>query len=94
MADGSLERIELDRNLADKLENASQLEKVKLYQAENIWYEAIANLAQLKCNVATETKAAQKWMDVENINNVPNLSSQFLDNYCQKDLEAQSIVMQ
>lgn len=94
VADGSLERIELDRNLADKLENASQLEKVKLYQAESIWYEAIANLAQLKCNVATETKAAQKWMDVENINNVPNLSSQFLDNYCKKDLEAQSIVMQ
>lgn len=94
VAYGSLKRIELEQDLADKLDNASQLEKVKLYQSADIRHEAIANLVQLKCNVVAETKAAQKWMQVEKIDNITSLFYQSFDNYCGENLEAKSTLLQ
>jgi hypothetical protein len=89
VADGSIQRIKLEPDLANKLENAVQLEKVKLFQSANIWYDAIANLSQLKCNVAVETKAAQGLIQLENINDNLNLFSQSLDSYCRNNVETE-----
>ncbi len=89
VADGSIQRIKLEPDLANKLENAAQLEKVKLFQSANIWYDAIANLSQLKCNSAVETKATQGLIQLENINDNFKLFSQSLASYCLNNVETE-----
>lgn len=94
VADGSLKRIKLEQELAEKLANASQLEKVKLYQSANIWHEAIANLAQLKCNNLVNSENNQQLMEIKNLNDILNLSSQSFDSYCSNNFALESNVMQ
>lgn len=93
VADGSLQRIELNLNLASKLKNASPLEKVKLYREANIGHDAIANLANLKCNIADQSMIAEQLMQLDNLNDNTNLFSQFL-NICPSASETDSIVIQ
>ena len=93
VANGSLQRIELNLDLASKLKNASPLEKVKLYREANIWHEAIANLANLKCNIADQSMIAEQLIQIDNLNDNTNLLSQF-SNICPSASEAESIVMQ
>ena len=93
VANGSLQRVELDGELAQKIDNASGLEKVKLYQEANIWHEAIANLANMKCNSKAEGVVSQKWID-EEFSNLLNLSNRSFQSYCLNNLESEPLVMQ
>ena len=94
LAEGSLKRIELDKNLAEKLEFSSPSQKVKLYQAANIWHEAIANSTELKCDSNAQNIATPKWLNVENIDdNSERLFSQSLNSYCPNNIGITSIVM-
>ena len=81
IAKGSLQRVELDGELAKEISNASGLEKVKLYRQADIWHEAIANLANFKCNSQAESVVTQEWID-EEFTNIPNLSNQSFQSYC------------
>ena len=92
VANGSLQRVELDSELTQKINNASGLEKVKLYRQAGIWHEAIANLANLKCDFKTEFMS-QKWLD-EEFTNIPNLSNQSFQNYCLNNSNSEPLAMQ
>ncbi len=46
--EGSIQRVDLDASLAQKLERATIIERVELYQSASIWYDAVATLAELK----------------------------------------------
>ncbi|MEO0927477.1 MAG: DUF928 domain-containing protein [Cyanobacteria bacterium J06643_13] len=94
VASGSLKRIELESSLALKLQHASLAEKIKLYQGANIWHEAIANLAQLKCSATAEPPSFQTLIEVDENYQSSNLFSQSLDTYCSANLKAESIAVQ
>ncbi|MEO1671946.1 MAG: DUF928 domain-containing protein [Cyanobacteria bacterium J06631_2] len=94
VADGSLKRIELESSFAAKLQNAPLAEKIKLYQSANIWHEAIANLAQLKCNITPDSFTAQKLVEIEQSNQSADLFTQSLDTYCSGNFKAESMAVQ
>lgn len=94
LANGFIKRVKLDKNLAKQLETASDLEKIRLYQSANIWHEAIANLANLKCNLTAESVTTQQWMEVENVDDSSELFSHSLDTYCATNSNLEPIVMQ
>lgn len=94
VADGSVKRIELESSFAAQLQYASLEEKIKLYQSANIWHEAIANLAQLKCNQAPDGSSVQKFREIEQNDESAALFSQSLDTYCSADFQRESQVMQ
>ena len=85
VANGSLKRVELDGELTQKINNASRIEKVKLYQEANIWHEAIANLANMKCDSQREVGSA-KWND-EEFTDVLDLSNRSFQSYCLNNSE-------
>lgn len=91
VANGSLQRVELDSELTQKINNASGLEKVKLYRQADIWHEAIADLANL-CNSQTEV-VSQQWID-EEFASVPNISNRAFQNYCFNNLDSEPLAMQ
>ena len=80
VASGSLQRVELDGELVKKINNASGIEKVKLYQEADIWHEAIANMANMKCDSEAEAVSA-KLLD-EEFTSVLNLSNRSFQTYC------------
>ena len=82
VANGSLQRIKLERVLASRLENASTIEQVKLYQEADIWHEAIANLARLQCDLTAEKFISQAKIDNEKIEDYARLLVQSEENYC------------
>ncbi|MEO1693030.1 MAG: hypothetical protein AAFR63_16115, partial [Cyanobacteria bacterium J06631_6] len=57
-------------------------EKIKLYQGANIWHEAIANLAQLKCRATAEPPSFQTLIEADQGNQDSNLFFPPLDNHC------------
>ena len=87
VANGSLQRVKLEPALADKLENASTIEQVKLYQKADIWHEAIVNLARLKCDLTAEKFSSQVNIDDKEIEHYTRLLIQSKENYCHKNSE-------
>jgi hypothetical protein len=59
--EGSIQRVELDAALTQKLARSTSLDRVSLYQSANIWYDALSTLADLKAS-NTATPVAEKWM--------------------------------
>ena len=82
VTNGSLQRIELDSALAKQLKDASTNERIKLYQEADIWHEAIANLAQLQCNLSADKFSDRLKMQSEDLNNYAQLLAQSDKNYC------------
>ena len=93
LAKGSLKRIELDKNLAEKLGFASPAQNLRLYQSANIWHVASANSAEAKCDSVAQNIATPKWLNVENIDNSTQLFAQSLNGYCTNNIDLKSIVM-
>ena len=87
VANGSLQRVELDSELAKKINNASGIEKVKLYQKAELWHEAIANLANIKCDPQAEV-ISTKW-DEEEVTDFLNLSNRSFQSYCLNNSESE-----
>ena len=92
VSSGSLERVELEGKIAQQIDNASGLEKVKLYRQANIWHEAIADLANLKCNSEADS-VSQQWID-EAFSSISNLSSQNFQSYCLNNSKSDPLAMQ
>lgn len=87
LANGLLQRIELDRDLAHKLNNASKFEKVRLYREAKLGHEAIATLAKLECDVTAGSSLSKQWIPEENFINNLDLFSQSLNTYCSNNEE-------
>ena len=92
VASGTLQRVELDREVARQIDNASGLEKVKLYRQAGIWHEAIANLADFKCDSEAEGLVSQQWIEEEFTDS--NLSNRDFQSYCPNDSKLDPLVMQ
>jgi hypothetical protein len=58
--EGFIQRVELDGTMQQKLQQATPLERVNLYQTANIWYDAIDTLAELKLN-SPKTTTTTEW---------------------------------
>lgn len=93
IANGFLQRVELDTELAQKINNASKIDKVKLYQEADIWHEAIASLANMKCGSETKSSVSQQWID-EAFTSLSNLSNRDFQSYCLNNLKLDPLAMQ
>lgn len=90
VASGSLQRVKLNRKVVRQIDNASGLEKVKLYKQAGIWHEAIASLADLQCDCEAEF-VSQKWIDEEFTDS--NLENRDLQSYCLDDSKLDPLAM-
>lgn len=61
---GGIERVALEPNLANQLANASPQEQARLYQSNEIWYDAIAVLAQLYRTEPNNPTIEAAWADL------------------------------
>ena len=79
---GSLQKVTLDQNLVNQLEQASPLEQVTLYQEANIWHESLGTLAELHCDRPQSSAVANKWTELLHSAGLGTLSQASLDSYC------------
>jgi Domain of Unknown Function (DUF928) len=61
---GGIERISLSPNLATRLANASPQEQANLYLENDIWYDAVTVLAQLRRTRPTDTAIEADWTNL------------------------------
>jgi hypothetical protein len=61
--EGFIQRVELDGTTQQKLQQATPLERVNLYQTANLWYDAIDTLAELKLN-SPKTITNSEWQNL------------------------------
>lgn len=62
--EGWIRRVEMKPNLADKLAQASPIERVQLYQQARLWYEALEELAQLKRENPDDDDISEQWAEL------------------------------
>ncbi|MBD2204751.1 DUF928 domain-containing protein [Calothrix sp. FACHB-1219] len=67
---GWIQRVAVDKNLAQKLERASVLERTHLYAQAGLWQDALATLAELRYNQPRDTKLAASWTQLLNSENL------------------------
>lgn len=84
VANGALERIQLEERLTQKIAAASTTDKISIYQEANIWHEAIDSLTQLKCNTFNTEEIREQLTPKTNFT---DLSAKSLDNYCPANLK-------
>jgi Domain of Unknown Function (DUF928) len=61
---GGIERISIDSALASQLENAPPQEQVRLYLANDIWYDAVNVLARLRRTHPADFEIKSAWIDL------------------------------
>lgn len=61
VAQGWIRRVDMKPNLANKLAQATPLERVQLYRQASLWYEAIGELAQLKLSRPNDPEVSEQW---------------------------------
>lgn len=86
VASGLLERVKLDRNLAEQLKNATKLERLNLLQEANIGHDAITTLAQIRCDYAEESLIYRQWLQPESADTMTKILTQNSDGYCPNKL--------
>ncbi len=62
--EGLVRRISPDSALENQLHKPKSLEQVKLYSESGYWFEALANLAQLKLSQPNNSQVATAWEDL------------------------------
>lgn len=60
---GGIERVPLDPTFADELASATPLEQAALYQENEVWYDAITALAQLR-HKSDDPAVSAAWTDL------------------------------
>lgn len=63
---GWIKRVAVDKNLAQKLERASLLERSHLYAQAGLWQDALATLAELRYDQPRDTKLVASWTQLLN----------------------------
>lgn len=61
---GLIKRIQPSQDLVAKLKNKSQLEQIDLYLANNLWGDALYNLAELRKSNPNDRSIESKWREV------------------------------
>jgi hypothetical protein len=58
---GWIKRVELNSQVKHKLDTALPQEKPSIYATNGIWYEALTNLAKLRCSSPNDAALASAW---------------------------------
>jgi hypothetical protein len=66
LVEGYIKKITPNSVLSQRLEEATSLERAKLYGEAGIWYETIATLAQLRISNPDDTKLITVWEELLN----------------------------
>jgi hypothetical protein len=61
VAEGWIERVEPDRNLALRVRQATPQERVALYADAGLWYEALATLVEVRRDRPNDKDLAEAW---------------------------------
>lgn len=93
VASGSVTRIELESSFAQQLDLATPEAQVALYQEANLWHEAIASLARLKCDNFAQEINHQSAENFGSTVEYDKLLASSLNTYCTNIPESSSIVM-
>jgi hypothetical protein len=64
VAEGWVRYTQINPSLAAQIEQASPLQKVEIYQKNELWYEAFATIAQLKQVNPNNPELTQKWQEL------------------------------
>jgi Domain of Unknown Function (DUF928) len=73
---GGIERIPPDSDLAGQLANVSPQEQVRLYLANDLWYDAVNVLAQLRRTRPTDAAINAAWVDLLRSVKLEDISSE------------------
>ncbi|GAX38380.1 DUF928 domain-containing protein [Nodularia sp. NIES-3585] len=85
-ADGWVQRVHQNSTLTEQLKQATLLEKVTLYAANGLWYDAIITLAELRLtNPHNQTLLAQ-WTALLHSTDLEEIANQPLTNCCKPSL--------
>lgn len=83
--EGWIERIALDRALAGQLEAATPREQIALYAEQGIWYEAIANLAELRQREPEDPQLLEDWYSLLESVGLQDIASESIVECCAPD---------
>lgn len=64
MAEGFIRRIEINRNLQEKLEKANPLERAALYAQNGIWFDTLSTLSQMRQKEPNNTTLVNEWQEL------------------------------
>lgn len=62
-ANGLVRRVQLKPNLAQKIAQASLLEKLAIYATEGVWYDSVETLAELRTSQPNNPEISTQWSD-------------------------------
>lgn len=74
--EGWVQRTRLDKELSDRLTQATLLQQAALYAENGIWYDALTTLAELKLAQPEDRAIAQDWTDLLKSVGLGNLATQ------------------
>ncbi|MFB2833230.1 DUF928 domain-containing protein [Floridanema evergladense] len=78
---GSIKRVALNQDLESKLKQGASLDLADKYQINNLWYDAMATVAELRRSRPTDTAVVTKWQQLLNSVNLQKLSQEPLVTY-------------
>lgn len=73
---GSIKRVAVNQDLENQLKKGASLDLADGYQANNLWYDAIATVAELRRSHPTDTAIATKWEQLLNSVNLQKLAQE------------------
>ncbi|MBE9224935.1 DUF928 domain-containing protein [Phormidium sp. LEGE 05292] len=78
---GSIKRVAVNQDLENKLKQGASLDLADSYKANNLWYDAMATVAELRRSRPTDTAVAAKWEQLLNSVNLQKLAQEPLVGY-------------
>lgn len=78
---GSIKRVAVTQDLENKLKQGASLDLVDAYLANNLWYDAMATMAELRRSRPTDTALATKWQQLLNSVDLQKLAQEPLVGY-------------
>ncbi|MGA9380786.1 MAG: DUF928 domain-containing protein [Phormidium sp.] len=63
---GSIKRVAVSQDLENKLKQGASLDLANTYQTNNLWYDAMATVAELRRSRPTDTAVTTKWEQLLN----------------------------
>ncbi|WP_055074847.1 DUF928 domain-containing protein [Pseudanabaena sp. 'Roaring Creek'] len=79
-AEGIIRRIQPESSMLAKLEKATAIDRVYIYAKFGIWYEAIANLANLRLSQPNNAELRSNWLNLLTSSNLAPLANSPLKN--------------
>jgi hypothetical protein len=73
---GSIKRVAVNPELENKLKQGASLDLADRYQTNNLWYDAMATIAELRRSRPTDTAVVTKWQQMLNSVNLQKLAQE------------------